>query len=87
MNDVATTGYSMAFTRGMFDTADRSGFRIVYLFLIEMVVNFGAGFASLLFSLSFYLLAGSKSGFTAFFIGMAVLTLLIASPRFALYRK
>ena len=87
VNDVATTGYSMAFTRGMFDTADRSGFRIVYLFLIEMVVNFGAGVASLLFSLSFYLFVGPKDGFTAFFIGMAALTLLIALPRFALYRK
>lgn len=87
VNDVATTGYNMAFTRGMFDTADRSGFRIVYLFLIEMAVNFGAGAASLLFSLSFYLFVVPKHGFLAFFMLMAALTLVITVPRFALYRK
>lgn len=87
VNDVATTGYSMAFTRGMFDTADRSGFRIVYLFLIEVTVNFGAGMACLLFSLCFYLIATPKVSFTVFFLLVAAVTLLIATPRFALYRK
>lgn len=86
-NDVATTGFSMAFTRGMFDTADRSGFRIVYLFLIEVAVNFGAGMASLLFALCFYFITVPHQGFTVFFLVIAAFTLLIATPRFALYRK
>lgn len=87
VNDVATTGYNMAFTRGVFDTADRSGFRIMYLFLVEIVANLGAGVASLLFSLSFYLLVVPKNGFMAFFVLIAAFTLVIAAPRFALYRK
>lgn len=87
VNDVATTGYSMAFMRGLFDTADRSGFRIVYLFLIEVVLNAGAGIAALLFALSFYLFGQPHDGFVAYFLLMAACTLLIATPRFAMYRK
>ena len=87
VNDVVTTGYSMAFTRGMFDTADRSGFRIVYLFLIEIVVNFGAGIAAVMFALSFYFINDAHPSFTVFFLVIAVFTALIAVPRFALYRK
>lgn len=87
VNDIATTGYSMAFTRGMFDTADRSGFRIVYLFLIEIAVNFGAGLASLIFALCFSLIGVSHQSFTVFFLLMAAFTLLIGAPRFMLYRK
>lgn len=85
-NEIATTGYSMAFTRGLFDTADLSGFRITYLACIEVMANVGAMLASVLFML-FVLQFGDESGMRYFFFGAAIFVLVIAIPKFNLYRK
>jgi hypothetical protein len=85
-NEVATTGYSMAFIRGMFDTADLSGHRITYLGFIEIALNFGAmisGVAILLFILAL----GDISGMKSFYFLVAAVSLLIMTPKFHLYRK
>lgn len=85
-NEAATTGYSMAFTRGMFDTADITGHRVVYLFLMEVVVNLGASLAAL--ALGFMLLTfGDDAGLKSYFFVVAIAVLAIGAPRFALYRK
>lgn len=86
INEATTTGYAMPFMRGLFDTADLTGKRVEYLFLIEMVVNLGAAFGALLLGLLFSLFAGAIS-LHIFFICAAVLTLPIMAPRFALYKK
>lgn len=86
INEVATTGYGMAFTRGMFDTADLSGRRIVYLLFIEITTNLGAAFAAVLLGL-FFTIAGGEQGFTVFFVASALIVLIIGTPRFMLYRK
>lgn len=86
-NEVATTGYNMPFMRGMFDTADRSGRRIVYLAWIEVTQNLGAGVAAGVLALSFALLGTGHTSFSVFFIVAGVVTLLIATPRFVLYKK
>lgn len=86
LNEAATTGYSMAFTRGMFDTADASGKRVVYLFLIEMVVNLGAALSALLLG-AVVLLLPDEAGLRLFFILAAFITLFIMTPRFMLYRR
>jgi len=85
-NEAATTGYSMAFTRGMFETADQSGYRIAYLFCIEMAGNFGAMIAALILA-GCVAIGGGLTGYTAFFAIAALLTTLIGFPRFMLYRK
>jgi MFS family permease len=85
-NEVATTGYSMAFTRGLFETADQSGYRIAYLFLIEIAVNIGGMLSTLLLGLCI-LIASGPNGFNAFFPIVAIFTLLIGFPRFMLYKK
>jgi MFS family permease len=85
-NEVATTGYAMAFTRGMFDTADKSGHRILYLFFIELTVNLGALLACLLFAVCCLLFDG-VGGFGPFYAIVALLTLVIGFPRFMLYKK
>lgn len=86
LNEAATTAYSMAFTRGLFDTADYSGKRIAYLFLIEVVVNLGNAIAALVFAviLSF---APVDMGFKIFFVVSSLAVLFIGAPRFMLYRK
>jgi hypothetical protein len=86
VNEAATTGYSMAFIRGMFDTADLSGHRITYLGVIEAVINFGAALAGLscLFCVMTF---GDIQGMKMFFFVAAVFTLLIMTPKFRLYRR
>lgn len=85
-NEAATTGFSMAFMRGMFDTADRSGHRIEYLYIIEMVVNFGAALGAACLGL-LLLCFDDVLSLKLFFALTAVVALLIATPRFALYRR
>ena len=85
-NEVATTGITMSYMRGMFDTADRSGHRIMYLCMIEMMANFGAALACgvLLIAIS---LVGDNDGLRVFFFVAAGFVLLAGTARFQLYRK
>ncbi len=85
-NEVATTGYAMSFVRGIFDTADLSGHRVTYIGLIEIALNIGMAAAAglFLFFVSFW---EPTLGLRLFFFVAAPLTLLIATPKFRLYRK
>ncbi len=85
-NEAATTGYAMSFTRGMFDTADISGHRIVYLAGMELMLNIGAALSSLLL-IGFIQIFGTSPGMGHYFFAIAIITLLIATPKFPLYRK
>jgi MFS family permease len=85
-NEVATMGYSMAFTRGMFDTADLSGHRIVYLSAIDAVANLGATVACLVLVACTAML-GEAAGLRIFFFFAAAFVLLISTANFRLYRK
>lgn len=80
-NELATTGYSMAFTRGLFEMADRSGHRIVYLFFIEVALNVGAMIAYLVLAV---LLTMTSAVFAMqiFFVITAAYVLLLRSGRF-----
>lgn len=86
-NEIATAGYSMAFTRGIFDMADRSGHRIVYMFFIEGALNFGSMLACLVLVGLILLLPTSAMAMQVFFIVTAAYVLLLMSGRFPLYRK
>lgn len=85
-NEAATMGYSMSFTRGVFDTADLSGHRILYLCVCDAVANFGAALASGMLLICIILI-GSVSGLNVFFFVAAGFVLLIGSARFDIYRK
>lgn len=85
-NEAATTGYMMAFTRGMFDTADISGHRITYLACMELTASLGAALAAGLFALSL-LLWDDRIAMEIFFYIAAAAVFIIATPKFALYRK
>lgn len=87
MNEGAGAGYSMAFMRGTFDLADRTGHRILYLLLMEAALHFGEFIISLIL---FVMLAAAISGQTALsatFMLAGVGTLFIMSARFPLYRR
>ena len=85
-NEIATTGQSMAFMRGMFDTADLSGHRIVYLCLSDIVSNIGASLACFIASYSVMCL-GDINGFRVVFIMAAIAVLMVNMAHFNLYRK
>lgn len=86
LNEATTSGYNMPFMRGMFDTADRSGKRVEYLFLIEVAVNVGGSIAALALGCLFLAFEGLLS-LQIFFVLAGLATLLIATPKFALYKK
>lgn len=86
-NEMATTGYSMAYMRGIFDSADRAvGHRIVYLFFISLAMNFGALMASLVFAVLIVVCPDTTIAFQLFFVIAAAYVLLPIGARFPLYR-
>ena len=85
-NETATTGYAMSFTRAMFDAADNSGNRISYMMGIELAFNMGATLAfGLLFGLLYIM--GDADAMKTLFVLSAFVVLIIATPKFAMYRK
>lgn len=86
-NEIATTGYSMAFQRGVFDTADASGRRIIYLLFIEVALNLGAALGCLVFIVLLLTLPTAALAMQVFFVLTGGYVLLLMSARFSLYRK
>ncbi len=85
-NEVATMGYNMAFMRGVFDTADLSGHRILYLCLSDIVANVGAAIACIVL-LACTIMLGDIEGLRVFFFFAAGFVLLIGTAHFRIYRK
>lgn len=85
-NEVATTGITMSYMRGLFDTADLSGHRVTYLTFIEAIANFGSAIACLVCLLC-ALILGDNDGLRSFFFVAAGFVLLVGTAHFRLYRK
>lgn len=87
LNEGVAAGYAMAFMRGMFDLADRSGHRIVYLLLIEMAFSLGGALICLILYVSLSLLGDSHLALAVTFYGAGLLMLVVPTARFPLYRR
>lgn len=85
-NEAATTGYTMAYTRGLFDNADLSGQRVTYLGIVEVQANFGAAIGGFLLCILSSMM-GDKLSIHIFFFIAAAVVLLITTAKFPLYRK
>jgi MFS family permease len=85
-NEIATTGYTMTFLRGVFDTADVSRHRITYLFLIEMALNVGAMIAALVLLGLVLVMPNVVLALQLFFVITAAYFLIVLRTRFPLYR-
>jgi MFS family permease len=85
-NEVATTGYTMPYTRAVFDNADLSGHRTTYIGIIDTISNFGAFIAAASFALLVYI-AGSTFALTNFFFLGGVVALLVLTSHFSLYKR
>lgn len=85
-NELATTAFTLPYTRAVFDNADISGARTTYLGIIEVLSNLGAGVAALL--LAFAASAASEElAMKAFFFVAGAMALLVLTARFPLYKK
>lgn len=85
-NEIATTGYNMAYMRGIFDTADRSRYRIVYLMFITAAYNFGVMIACLILVVLIIAMPDLNVAMQVFFVVAATYTLIILRAGFRLYR-
>jgi len=85
-NELATTGYTLPYTRATFDNADISGLRTTYLGVLEAIANFGACIAAVILG-GIALLFGSDSALHSFFFIAGAVVLLILTARFPLYKK
>lgn len=85
-NELATTAYTLPYTRAVYDNADISGARTTYLGVVEIMSNIGACVAAALLGVAalFFTEVLSLRGF--FFISAAV-ALVFLTPRFPLYKK
>ena len=86
-NEIATTGVNMSRIRGLFDTADTSGFRILYLTIAEMISILGAATASLIACLLLLFIQDPDTAFSWFYVIAAPVVLIIATSRFKIYSK
>jgi len=85
-NEAATTGYGMAYTRGVYDAADFSGQRIVLIGFMEIASSIGAAIGAAVTGL-LVMQFGDVDGMRGFFIFAGVAVLLILTSRFPLYQK
>ncbi len=85
-NEVATTAYTMPYTRALFDNADISGARTTYIGVVEVISNFGAAVAAFMLAATAMLFTDTIS-LTSFFFVAAGVSLLILTARFPLYKR
>jgi MFS family permease len=85
-HEVGATGYSLPYTRAVFDNADLSGARVTYLGLNEAFSNLGAAVAALAF-IGLLLLFPEQVAMQLFFFLAAGVMLLILTARFPLFKR
>ena len=85
-NEVATTGYTLPYTRAVFDNADLSGHRVTYIGMVDVLANFGAFLGAAILGI-LVIVAGSTFALTNFFFVAGVVVLLVLTAHFPLYKK
>jgi len=85
-NELATTGYMLPYTRAVYDNADLSGARIMYLGVTESIANIGAASGALILGLV-ALSTTEEFALRSFFFIAAAVVLLVLTARFPLYKK
>lgn len=85
-NEIATTGINMSYVRGLFDSADLSGHRIVYISMIDAMTSLGSVIACVALLIC-TTLVGQDDGLRVFFFVTAIFVLLVGTPHFRIYRR
>jgi hypothetical protein len=84
--EIISVAQQISFTKGVFDTTDASGRRLVFFLFYDMLSNFGASMSALVFFLLVSSLSGEYPLYIHFYV-TAVVVLLIAGARFTLYKR
>ena len=82
-----TTGYNMAYFKGAFDAADRSGSRIVYMMATMIVEYFTGIIASIIALICLNSFQIEQNGLRFFLVLSAIGILMYSTADFPLYRK
>lgn len=85
-NEVATTGYSMAVTRGLLDVADNSGYRVFYVGMLYTAIYTGATIGALSFAAIIYTASHPQVGFTIFYLLTAAVVSFIMLAKYRIYK-
>lgn len=85
-HELASTGYTLPYTRAVFDNADLSGARITYLAFVEIISSIGASVAAATMC-ALLLTLPQQTAFYSFFFITAGIVLLVLTARFPLYKK
>lgn len=86
VNEISTSGVKMPYLRGIFDTADISGSRTIYLSLVDMFSAVGASIAYIFLAICVAFM-GDADGLRAFFGIAAIGSLIMGTAKFRLFRK
>lgn len=86
VNEVAGTAVLMPFMRGIFDIADTSGYRIIYVVLLNISKNIGSALSCLAMLLCAFLVGG-KGGFQVFYVITAVVAMTVYLCKFKIYQR
>lgn len=85
-SEVTSTGYSMAIMRGVFDVADRTGYRVFYIGLTELMGSLGSCIGAVSLTLIIASL-DTERGFMVFYTLTAGVVSLILLSRFRIYSR
>lgn len=86
VNEVAGTAVLMPFMRGIFDIADTSGYRIIYIVLINISRNIGSVLSCVAMLLC-AILIGGKGGFQLYYVIVAIVASAVFFCKFKIYQK
>ena len=87
VSESTTTGYNMAYFKGAFDAADRSGSRIVYMMATMIVEYFTGIIASIIALICLNSFQIEQNGLRFFLVLSAIGILMYSTADFPLYRK
>lgn len=86
VNEVASTALGMSFMRGMFDIADTSGYRIVYIVAMDVIKNLGSVVACAVMA-ACVVSVGIHNSFHVFYVITALVCATVLLCRFKIYNK
>lgn len=87
VNEVASAALGMSFMRGIFDIADTSGYRIVYIILLNAVKNLGSSISCLVMVGCVLLMGDGRASFQFFYGITAMVCAAVIFCKFKIYRQ
>lgn len=87
ISDTSATGYMMAFSRGQYDLADRSGHRNAYLYVADASWNIGMGVMFGILYIASVVTDDLVAIFTTCFVAASILVLNVMRANFPLYKS